>query len=573
MQTLRKRSWMLTLLLAAALALAGCASGDGPLGQPLPSGDETPPKAAQSALPSPIPGGPEDLAVSFYTAYVQALENMQPAIGNPEFEAQRYLSEDYLVQVAEIRAGFDGAGFDPILQAQAVPPGPVEVKESHIEGDQATVTLQFGRTVLEQPWERIVSLEQIDGEWLIVPDRVEGGGKSPAETVQAFYDWYLEYMRGSGTFRNPLVDRAYRAAPYLDGRIIQQVDQLVEAGLIYDPFLCAQDAPQELHPLASYANSARPIVVMESSFAGHFLTADLGRANFNQWTIRNITCGATPAGLAKAFYTWALDEMTGSGEFRNPWAAGLHRDSPFLSQNFIQELDALLAGDQPIMADPVFLAQDLPAQINTAPCPEPDCALVLMQFGEAAIRQLEARMIVEDGRLKIDSIRHPVVLESREPDQPVAGVDHWAPFLDEQYGYAFRYPAGWTVKTDPVSSLHNPQDYPLVRSTIFSDPQAGSEIAPLRVDVVIGDQETALAMVGGALVEEIQINGYPAAIYRSEPGIITCLLQHPDRPDIWLIFNDPLTQFPGREAQAASATGVFEAAVSTIGFSQQQDTP
>jgi hypothetical protein len=309
-------------------------------------------------------------------------------------------------------------------------------------------------------------------------------------------------------------------------------------------------------------------VVMESSFEGHYLTADLVRANFNQWKIRNVSCGSSPDGLTKAFYTWALDEMTGSGEFHNPWVEGSYQDSPFLSQAFIQGLDDLMASNEPVIADPVFLAQDLPGRFNTGPCPQPDCALVNLEYGQGFIRQLRVQLIEEDGRLKIAGVTHPRTLESPEPAQAVPGVQHWVPFLDEQYGYGFRYPSGWTLKTDPVTNLHTPQDYPLMRSTVFSNPQSGSEFSPLIVDVVIGDRETALGMVPGELIEETQINGNTAALYHSDPGIISCVFQHPENPDVWLILNDPVSQFPGRETLAESVTGVFDAVLSTITFSQ-----
>jgi hypothetical protein len=77
---------------------------------------------------------------------------------------------------------------------------------------------------------------------------------SPVETVEAFYTWYLDYIQpGSEQMRNPLVDRAYRDSPYLSTSMIEQVDALLESfaqemGGGYDPFLLAQDFPQEIQP-------------------------------------------------------------------------------------------------------------------------------------------------------------------------------------------------------------------------------------------------------------------------------------------------------------------------------------
>jgi len=319
---------LLVLLLAAVLILAGCIpAAAGTIDQLDPTsstpGETAPLPAVQLPADTPVSpsdgaASPEEVALGFFSAYVEASQTRRPALDDPELDAQKYLSEDYLLQVAEIKAGFEGAGFDPILQAQAIPPEPIEVKDSQVDGDQATVTLQFGRTVLEQPWERTVSLEKIDGEWKLVPDRLEGGALDPQASVQAFYDWYLAYIGTGEQFRNPLAEQAYRAASYLAPGMVQKVDRMLEDGLPYDPFLCAQDIPAEFTPLASFYNGARPVVVMSSSFTGHYLVADLSRLNFNQWAINNITCGSDPAGYVKAFYTWALDYALGSGEFHNP---------------------------------------------------------------------------------------------------------------------------------------------------------------------------------------------------------------------------------------------------------------
>lgn len=75
---------------------------------------------------------------------------------------------------------------------------------------------------------------------------------SPVETVEAFYTWYLDYIQpGTDQMRNPLVDRAYRDSPYLSASMIAGVDALLESfeqqmGGGYDPFLLAQDFPQEI---------------------------------------------------------------------------------------------------------------------------------------------------------------------------------------------------------------------------------------------------------------------------------------------------------------------------------------
>lgn len=570
-------------VLLMALILTGCAPGAGlTVQQPDNAADIPTTQVDESAQlqGTQVPEGtaadsnlatnpPEVVALSFFQAYIKANQAMESTLENPEFDAQKYLSDDYLKQVAEIQAGFEGPGFDPILQAQAIPPEPIEVKEAQVDDSQATVTLQFGRTVLEQPWERIVSLEKFAGEWKIVPDRVEGGALAPEAAVQAFYDWYLAYIGEGEQIRNPMVDRAYRAAPYLAPGMVQKVDQMAEEGLIYDPFLCTQDIPAEIEPEASFYNGTRPVVVMSSSCPGHYMVADLSRVNFNQWAIQDITCGNNPAGYVKAFYTWALDYALGSGEMHNPLVEGAYQGSGFLSQSLIAELDNLVSSGKPLMADPIFLAQDFPSSFSTEPCSEENCALVNMQYNDALIRQLRVDLVQDNGALRIAGVSIPARLDSPQPAQEVSGVDYWAPFVDEPYGFALSFPAGWQVKTSPVTDLHSPEEYPVMRTSSFVAPIEGSQAVPFRVEVMVGDEEIlSYTFPADEKVADMELNGYPAAVYRSEPGLISYVFRHPAKENVWVVFVDPATQFPGREELSEAVGNAFEVMLSTVTFGE-----
>jgi len=61
---------------------------------------------------------------------------------------------------------------------------------------------------------------------------------SPQEVVTKFYRWYVGYPG------NPLVDREYRASPYLAESYIEKVDEVLEGGFMADPILLAQDIPE-----------------------------------------------------------------------------------------------------------------------------------------------------------------------------------------------------------------------------------------------------------------------------------------------------------------------------------------
>jgi hypothetical protein len=63
---------------------------------------------------------------------------------------------------------------------------------------------------------------------------------SPTEVTNQFYRWYIGYPG------NPLVDKAYRASPYLAESMIEEVDETLAAFEMggADPFLLAQDIPE-----------------------------------------------------------------------------------------------------------------------------------------------------------------------------------------------------------------------------------------------------------------------------------------------------------------------------------------
>jgi hypothetical protein len=115
----------------------------------------------------------------------------------------------------------------------------------------------------------------------------------PAEVVDAFYGWYLDYIgdRASDTFRNPLRDGAYRTSPYLAPEFVTTVDELI-AGFEhggYDPFLLAQDIPTEVNVGEAVVTGKTATVPVSTSFAGHHFTVTLALETDENWLITAIT--------------------------------------------------------------------------------------------------------------------------------------------------------------------------------------------------------------------------------------------------------------------------------------------
>ena len=79
---------------------------------------------------------------------------------------------------------------------------------------------------------------------------------SPTEVTNQFYRWYIGYPG------NPLVDKAYRASPYLAKSMIEEVDETLASFEIggADPFLLAQDIPERFTVEAATVEDDRATV-------------------------------------------------------------------------------------------------------------------------------------------------------------------------------------------------------------------------------------------------------------------------------------------------------------------------
>jgi hypothetical protein len=76
----------------------------------------------------------------------------------------------------------------------------------------------------------------------------------------------------------------------------------------------------------------------------------------------------SPREVVDAYYTWYLDYIgdPAADDFRNPLVDRAYRDSQYLSEDFISQVDEMLANPGMVMADPFLCAQDIPTEISTA---------------------------------------------------------------------------------------------------------------------------------------------------------------------------------------------------------------
>jgi putative hemolysin len=388
------------------------------------------------------PRTPDGATRLFYNWYIDYAHNQGNPLVDEAYKASPYLSQEFIIRVEETLAGFGRGGYDPILLAQDIPVN-FYVESPTIDGVQANVVVQRYWGGNPTPSPMTVYLEAVNGRWLIVnvladtaipeianPAAVycqeqdftyqirtnDDGSQSgvciladgtecddwaffngtcpspisdatPTEVVQAFYDWYLAYIgdRSSGDFRNPLVDKAYHDNPLLTPDFITRVDGIVASfeGGGYDPFLLAQDIPEDLFAKsAMISGDEARVTVMRvwGAPAMDAIFAHLRQMN-GIWLIDDITAielyeptTDTPEGTVQLFYAWYADALR--RRFKDDAVDTDFHNSDLLTDSFKQHLDEMRAAAEaefPEMGlgyDPLLCAQDVPYHVT------PDQALI-----------------------------------------------------------------------------------------------------------------------------------------------------------------------------------------------------
>lgn len=336
------------------------------------------------AQDTPQPSDPAEVVQAFYDWYLDYIgtdEVIQNPLVTQAYHDSAYLTAGFVQRTDELLASFTSGGYDPFLQAQAIPfkivVGPVEYSDEQQTATVRTYT-SFPGQILE------VLLNAVDGSWLI-DDIARADITSPEDVAGSFYTGYIGYPFAGDEFRNPMLDGIYRASPLVTERMIAQADALItpEEIIIADPFLCAQDIPTgfTVEPARYSGDDTEADVVLRTTFENHAVTVLLVRQD-EAWQINDVICGETrtPYGVARLFYDWylAYKAWNGQGE---PLVAEAFRDSNLLTDSFKTQINAhLLDSSMNGGYDLLLCAQDIPAY---------------MQLGSAEITEGEATIRVE----------------------------------------------------------------------------------------------------------------------------------------------------------------------------------
>jgi hypothetical protein len=619
----RKYIVLLALVFGLALLVTGCqASGDSsvlpavsetaavtaePVVAPTPTMTLSAENETDSAVPQPsgptAEMDPVEVTQAFYDWYLDYIGSrccgeFRNPIVDKVYQGNPFLTGRFVQQVEETVAGFVGAAYDPILLAQDVP--------SALMAEAPTVVGSHVRVAVERYWRGSRSdaifayLVQQDDVWLIddvsTTTLYEPTTETPEGVVQRFYQWHIDLVERR--FEDDTVDTSYHNSELLTAAFKQRLDDMIaeaeaenpEMGLHYDPLLCAQDVSAFVAPDQAFIVEDTALVTARTSFPNQVLLLDLRQAP-DGWMIDNITCVWSPESTARAFYTWYLGYIgdRSTGNFRNPMVDRAYRWHPLLSPAFAQKIDELLAEmrQSPGGYDPFLLAQDVPSAFSVTPGETEGTAVVREEFGPGSTQHVLVTFVEEGGRWLINGIGEATVPESAGPAGPmlVAEVDiaNWQPFADQEYGFAFMLPPDWVTQDSVMSGPGMPDDWPMVRNVQLMppdiaaqliqagppDPTAPTIVPPFNVSVVMGDQAAFDRVYPPAMeLETADFNGYPVTVRWNDPGYVQYVFQAPDNPELWVIFEDMVTEFPGRETQAEAVTGLLMPMLHTFSFSQ-----
>jgi hypothetical protein len=586
------------LLLIAMTVLAACSSVVEEGAQVEPAPTETVQVPPQVETASPV-----EVTESFFNWYVETVESVWR--GEREGSTVGLYHESSALTpalVAKLDAN-SGQGADPVLHAQDLPQE-MQFETWDMEGDTACV-------IVYQAWGSGYSVALTvdlirEGEQWLLDDIRRGTPRTPDGTTQLFYSWYLGYIGQGETHRNPLVDGAYRQSELLSPAFIEKVDGILAGpeGGRYDPILLAQDVPvgieivEVVEVVEGGEEATSATVTVHRTFGGnpqaYPMLVHLERQGHG-WQIVDVTDpGMGKAGCAldaaEGFYGWYLGYIgdPASDTFRNPLVDRAYRQAPFVSEAFVAEIDALLDQDIEefggIMGDPILQAQAIPSGFEVQPGPAEDIVTVNLFFGET-VSPVQVRVVQEGEHWLVDGII------PRGSTLPVDGAaarevdtSGWQTIANETFGFSFLLPPDWVADPMDLEGSGIPEDWPVPAGYALMPVEVAEALAavagsppdpntPMQIlfllEVVEGDQ-AAFDRVYVQPVESTTtvINDNAVRVERDheEYTVVRYVFEHPTREGVWVVLNDALSEFPGREEQAAAVADILPGILNSFSF-------
>ncbi len=392
---------------------------------------------------------------------------------------------------------------------------------------------------------------------------------TPEQVVEGFYSWYIGYTRNVG---NPMADGAYRSSEYLADEFVQKADGIItsfaEGG--YDPFLYAQDIPEEFTFEEALVSGEEASVVMHEIWNPgtqyeHIQDVEVAlRLADGQWKIADITVTTTPGEVVEGFYWWYI------GYPGNPMADGAYRSSGNLTEEFVQKMDEIIASLDRGGYDPFLCAQDIPGELTFEETlvSGDEASVVVHTSLEGHMFTVELQQV--DGQWKMSAVICPEAGTGEE--KSTAG---WQLFADEEHGFQVRFPEDWTCEESPPVPLgmETPDELKALRHLVLFEPQGWDGVAsPLIINVTEGTEEEFGRIYGPATsTEDLVINGYAvvkAIEDLSEVRAIRYIFQSPTDENVRIVVIDSISGSPEQAEGNEDVMEIVQQVLSTFEFTQ-----
>jgi hypothetical protein len=277
----------------------------------------------------------------------------------------------------------------------------------------------------------------------------------------------------------------------------------------------------------------------------------------------------TPEEVVESFYDWYLGYIgdPASGEVRNPMADGAYRSSEYLTGEFVQKVDGIIASFDKGGYDPFLCAQDIPESftVDEALVSGDKASLVVHTSFEGHTFVVEAEQV--SGRWAISD-----VICAASEDESTAD---WQVFADEEYGFRVRFPEDWTYKDVPPvpPGMEVPEGMKALKRVLTFEPEDWDGVAsPLNVEVTEGTAEEFGWMYAPATsTENLEINGCAVVKATEDLGevqVVRYIFQSPTEENVRIVVTDFISGFPERAEGHEDVVEIVQQVLSTFEFTR-----
>lgn len=404
---------------------------------------------------------------------------------------------------------------------------------------------------------------------------------TPEEVVEAFYNWALEYPG------NAVVEGAFRDSPFLSHSFIQSLDECLNDPQNFfpaDPLFLAQSFPKGFRVRGISLAENRAQVVLHQDFGGGAfldLTIDLVLED-GEWKIDRIQNGnpLTPGGVTKLFYNAYIRSIQAG---QSPLIDGTYRSSPYLSAEFIEQIDAQRTSSRSLELDLFSMAAPGLAGVDVyEPVIEGDSATVLVEFfwlvpeGPAREQLRKIHLSKRDGLWQIEEISTQTYADiSPEPALQLP-LEAWQSYRNERFRFEMRYPPGWVLREEQggpaINLLLMPADVAQeyrarVERGVLPDRTRPLLVPPFNLTVFQGSRESFDEYFPAKEPDvPVVFDRNPGGIRHLLNGAPLYFLQHSHNSQVWLVVFDQVSTAPRYAAQAKAVEGVLELILQSLNF-------